>query len=231
MSTERKDWMGGEWTLQDYKSNPALEGKYQNVNFVRQIAMLQPIVIPLTAFVDPVEGMLHLPMWSDDKGRDLTPQQFLKNMNSANVTSHKSRYEATNLGYPLIVWKDRDTNKFQLIDGLHRVVKAFNLGHKWIMAYEITEAHLASFPRSPCNDSEVDEPDLPSESAAGRKSRSRKKTAKSQSKIAQTPTTGESEIAPMPTKTAKSANKRNRSSKTKRNSANVQRAPKRAKKE
>ena len=79
---------------------------------------LQPIEIPLTAISE-----LDEPHWFTLEGDSPTCRK---------VAGHAKLIEEADLSYPIIVDHER-----RVMDGMHRICKALNLGLKTILAYQL----------------------------------------------------------------------------------------------
>ena len=59
-----------------------------------------------------------------------------------NVLKQYKRIQEADLHYPIIIIRNQWGSVSHVVDGMHRIVKAFARGHEKIEAIEITEAYL-----------------------------------------------------------------------------------------
>lgn len=92
--------------------------------------------------IDELLWHFDIPFW-DKEGTDdwnLTPWEFIKNQNAE--PSHKIKVNEANLDYPIDVF-DND-GKITILDGLHRLVKAYTLGYREIKVRMIPKEMIIS---------------------------------------------------------------------------------------
>ena len=70
------------------------------------------------------------PVWEKDGTDDwnLTPREVIENKPYA--SEHRKRIDAVDLSFPIVVIFNKD--KWVIVDGIHRLVKAYMEGHKMV---------------------------------------------------------------------------------------------------
>lgn len=99
----------------------------QSVNIqqlVNKVGNKKPIRIPVGKFIHYLDNDL----WFG--GEEVTVNEFI---------THYNRIKAADLSYPILV---HQATPDEVIDGLHRLVKAITEGHTYIMAIEVTDDDL-----------------------------------------------------------------------------------------
>jgi hypothetical protein len=94
------------------------------------------IYIPLIYMEQNLDDLF----WADSDGREISPRMVLENPNISLDDSNRIR--DANLEYPILVYQF-DTRVYDVIDGLHRLAKAFQLKHLYIKASIISPIQLA----------------------------------------------------------------------------------------
>ena len=84
-----------------------------------------------------------LPFWEKDGTDDwnLTLWNVINKINGS--TSHQKRVELADLQFPILLLNKKD--KWLIVDGVHRLVKAFQAGHKIIKAKIISAAMVKKY--------------------------------------------------------------------------------------
>ncbi|MES2622938.1 MAG: hypothetical protein V4576_00860 [Patescibacteria group bacterium] len=77
------------------------------------------------------------PVWEKDQTDDwnLTPWEVIKN--DKGTTEHRKRVNEVDIQYPIIVMFHKD--KWVILDGIHRLVKAYELGGSKIEAQKLSK--------------------------------------------------------------------------------------------
>ncbi len=133
-------WMKDYFQLEGCESQPELEGKYSNYEF---IWILDQDQIPITVIpLESLDGVLTEIGWVNDRNEDMTVLDFLANPTSRLYKEHRKRLKVTDLKFPILIWKDVDTKKFTICDGVHRYLKAKQQGLLTIQAREVTSEHM-----------------------------------------------------------------------------------------
>lgn len=70
---------------------------------------------------------------------DLTPWEVIKK--SENSKEHQKRVESADLNYPIIIVKNK-AGKWFVLDGLHRLMKVYNLGYKKIKSKIVSKEEV-----------------------------------------------------------------------------------------
>lgn len=78
--------------------------------------------------------------WETDSGRVVTPRMVMEDPQIS--PGDTERILDANLGYPILVYK-MGHMIYDVIDGLHRLSKAFLQGHKYMRVIMITPEQLA----------------------------------------------------------------------------------------
>lgn len=128
----------GFFQVADYLKQPELNGNYYNWE-IAQILEHEPVQqIP----TKDLKHNLKLEEWDDADGKMFSAQQYLTNPENPKFRHHQKRIKNADLQYPLFLWKDGDTNRFFLIDGMHRYMKVLSSKQKTIDAKILTDDHL-----------------------------------------------------------------------------------------
>jgi hypothetical protein len=81
-----------------------------------------------------------IPFWSiGNKKYGLTPNEFMKN--PKNYPSHYKRISNLDLQHPIDIIKNKK-NKWEILDGLHRLVKAKMMGKKEVKVRKIPQSKV-----------------------------------------------------------------------------------------
>ena len=74
--------------------------------------------------------LFEIPFWEKDDTDDynLTPREVIDNKNG--TRGHRTKIEKVDLLYPIDIMENK--GKWLILDGLHRLVKAYESGHKTI---------------------------------------------------------------------------------------------------
>lgn len=101
-------------------------------------AKLRDLPLPIEQIkVEDLTWCFEYPVWEKDGTDDwnLTPWEVVKN--EAGTIEHRKRVNEVDLLCPIIVIFHKD--KWVVLDGIHRLVKAYELGNKTIEAKKLTE--------------------------------------------------------------------------------------------
>jgi hypothetical protein len=105
--------------VEEYKTNPALNGSYSNEDIEQILEDVEVTMLPLQNLVHN----LALKDWQDSTGAWFSAQMFLNHPTKSEYSIHKRVVQqALPFQYPLYVWLDNDTNEYFLVDGMHRLV-------------------------------------------------------------------------------------------------------------
>lgn len=82
--------------------------------------------------IDDLIWCFELPVWEKDGTDDwnLTPREVIEK--AEGTSEHVRKVEDASLDYPIVVIQNKD--KWVILDGVHRLVKAYMLGHTQINA-------------------------------------------------------------------------------------------------
>jgi hypothetical protein len=98
-------------------------------NFKINFQKLWKLELPVTE-LDIEELIWHfdIPFWEKDDTDDwnLTPWEVIKKTEGSK--DHQKKIDNANLDYPLDIM--RNNNRWPVLDGLHRLAKAYQLGYK-----------------------------------------------------------------------------------------------------
>jgi hypothetical protein len=72
----------------------------------------------------------NIPFWEKDDANDwdLTPQEVINKIPDS--TKHQKKVEEADLSYPIDIMKLGHKDLWRILDGMHRLVKAYQLGYK-----------------------------------------------------------------------------------------------------
>jgi hypothetical protein len=97
--------------------------------------------------VDIQMGMLtHLlsdPIWDDDQGVSITPVQVMTDK-TGKYLMHQIRIDSADLSFPILLYLEKDGYTLDVMDGMHRLAKAFIRGMPTIHARFLTDTMLAN---------------------------------------------------------------------------------------
>lgn len=81
-----------------------------------------------------------VPFWEKDDTDDwnLTPRQVIRGVKG--TSEHQKRVKEADLKYPIAIMKNK--GKWLVLDGLHRLVKAYNLGIKIVKVKKIPRTKI-----------------------------------------------------------------------------------------
>jgi len=100
-------------------------------NFKIDFEKLWKLEVPITEInIEELVWHFDIPFWEKDDTDDwnLTPWEVLNQTGESK--EHQKKVEEANLEYPIDIMKNKD--KWLVLDGLHRLAKAYKLGHKKI---------------------------------------------------------------------------------------------------
>jgi hypothetical protein len=106
---------------------------------------LRELDVPVVDFkIDDLVWNFDLPLWDKDGTDDwnLTPREVINKI--AGSTAHQNRVAQADLQYPILL-TEKD-GKWLIIDGAHRLVKAFEAGHTTIKAKLFTQEMIKKKP-------------------------------------------------------------------------------------
>ncbi|HEY0908194.1 MAG TPA: ParB N-terminal domain-containing protein [Candidatus Paceibacterota bacterium] len=99
---------------------------------------LRDLPLPVTQVeVKELAWYFDLPVW-EKEGTDewnLTPREVMDGKEGS--AEHKSKVDESDLGFPIVIVRNRD--KWVILDGIHRLVKAYLLGKETIDAKIVTK--------------------------------------------------------------------------------------------
>ncbi len=97
------------------------------------VKKIQELDLPVVDFeIDKLIWNFDIPFWAKDGTDDwnLTPWDVINKIDGS--MGHQQRVEQADLQFPILLLNKND--KWLIIDGVHRLVKAFQLEHKTIKA-------------------------------------------------------------------------------------------------
>ncbi|MDP2946915.1 MAG: hypothetical protein Q8N88_02270, partial [Nanoarchaeota archaeon] len=97
------------------------------------VGKIQTLDLPIVDFeIDKLIWNFDLPFWEKDGTDDwnLTPRDVINKIGGS--AGHQERVEQADLQFPILLLNKND--KWLIIDGVHRLVKAFQMGYKTIKA-------------------------------------------------------------------------------------------------
>lgn len=107
---------------------------------------LRELDLPVIDFeIDKLIWNFDLPLWEKDGTDDwnLTPWNVISKIEGSN--EHQKRVERADLQFPILLLNKNE--KWLVIDGVHRLVKAFQANHKTIKAKVYTLKQVEQYPR------------------------------------------------------------------------------------
>ena len=108
---------------------------------------LRELDTPIVDFeIEKLLWNFDLPLWEKDGTDDwnLTPREVINKIPES--TTHQQRVVKSDLQFPILL--TQKNGKYLVIDGVHRLVKAFEAGHKTIKAKIFTTEQIKQFPSS-----------------------------------------------------------------------------------
>ena len=96
---------------------------------------------PIEIDIERMRPSMNLPYWLSKRGKTmvrLSPAQAIENPDE--YPEHKKKIESADLRYPIMIHED-----YHLIDGAHRLVKAFSEERKTIRAYMFSDELMEKF--------------------------------------------------------------------------------------
>lgn len=87
--------------------------------------------------IDKLAKIFDTPIWADDVGNDTTVHKVLQNPDRA--TSHTKMIENASLAFPILI-----DPKYDVLDGLHRLAKAYQAKQRTIKAKVVSAKFLLS---------------------------------------------------------------------------------------
>lgn len=114
------------------------QGKYFVRDMVKVCQEKEVWSLPLTKVIHN----LAYQAWSDNDNRGVTPWMVLKDRED-NFLRHKRRIEDADLSYAIIITEDYD-----IMDGMHRLCKAYREDRRFINCVVITEKELRGIIRN-----------------------------------------------------------------------------------
>lgn len=104
---------------------------------------LRDLPLPIEQIkIEDLSWCFDFPVWEKDGTDDwnLTPGEVIRN--EVGTTEHRKRVEEVSLDYPIVVIMHK--GKYVILDGIHRLVKAYELGNLTIDAKVVTYSILTS---------------------------------------------------------------------------------------
>lgn len=97
---------------------------------------------PIRVAISELRWLYDLPFWRDRDGRwfQVTPREFIEG--AAKYPEHVDRVADADLSYPIHVLRRRQ--RFFILDGVHRLVRADLDGHDHIAAIVLTAEDIAA---------------------------------------------------------------------------------------
>lgn len=92
--------------------------------------------------ISELEWHFYLPFWELENtfAYNCTPMDVINNLKGTSL--HRERIENANLSHPIDLYYIKDKAKYGILDGLHRVVKQYQLGQKTIKARILPEEKI-----------------------------------------------------------------------------------------
>jgi len=109
------------------------------------VVKLRDLDMPIVDFeVDKLIWNFDLPLWAKDGTDDwnLTPWNVINKVEGS--IAHQERIKNSDLQFPILLLNKK--GKWLIIDGVHRLVKAFQAGHKTIKAKIYTLEMVKKYP-------------------------------------------------------------------------------------
>lgn len=106
---------------------------------------LRELNVPIFDFaIEKLVWNFDLPLWDKDGTDDwnLTPREVINKIPDS--STHRQRIVEADLQFPILLTEKN--NKWLIIDGAHRLVKAFEAGQKTIKAKIFTTEQINQFP-------------------------------------------------------------------------------------
>ena len=91
--------------------------------------------------VSSLDFILDWPVWADAAGADITPRNVMKLRDDV-YRQHAAQIENANLKYPLLIQVDSQNKPRDVLDGIHRLLRAKQLGYSTVQCVVVTESDL-----------------------------------------------------------------------------------------
>ncbi len=96
--------------------------QYSSARLWQSTKKFKPLVLRARNYVE----ILSLDHWKDVSGADISPIYLLSS--PENSPKHMKAIEDSNVSYPILLYNVPNTNKSEILDGLHRLTKAYRNG-------------------------------------------------------------------------------------------------------
>lgn len=106
---------------------------------------LRELDVPIVDFaIEKLVWNFDLPLWEKEGTDDwnLTPREVINNVEGSRI--HYQRVQESDLQFPILLTEK--SGKWLVVDGVHRLVKAFETGNKTIKAKSFSSEVIAQYP-------------------------------------------------------------------------------------